>query len=167
MIQNSHLVLPAADHNTTGEVDLAFHGYGPLKISVAGFPTEIDPLVLDTSVEPDSEFPYNEDINSGASVGLSMRTISKNPCVCVHLGPYHMGRCQRDLPAQHLHEGHHTCCYVQLAPELWHQLHDPLHCQHRPRQCRSRYKGVLHPELNVRVLFHLCLLLHSLQLSDI
>jgi hypothetical protein len=70
LTQNSRLVPPADHHNTTGEVDPAFHGYGPLEISVAGFPNEIDNMVLGTSMEPESEFPYNGDMNSGNPIGL-------------------------------------------------------------------------------------------------
>lgn len=54
----------------TGEVDPADHGFGPVEVSVAGFPNEIDPLVLGTSKAPGSEFPYNLDVNSGKPIGL-------------------------------------------------------------------------------------------------
>lgn len=69
--KNSRLVPPADGHDTTGQVDPAHHGYGPLEISVPGYPSEIDDMVIGTSKAPGAEVPYNLDVNSGHPLGLS------------------------------------------------------------------------------------------------
>ncbi|GJE97014.1 aryl-alcohol oxidase-like protein [Phanerochaete sordida] len=69
--KSSRLVPPADHHDTTGEVDPADHGYGPLEISVPGYPSEIDNMVIQTSKAADAEVPYNLDVNSGQTLGLS------------------------------------------------------------------------------------------------
>ncbi|EKM52227.1 uncharacterized protein PHACADRAFT_30768 [Phanerochaete carnosa HHB-10118-sp] len=67
----SRLVPPADHHNTTGQVDPADHGYGPIEISLPGYPSEIDSRVIGTSKAPSMEVPYNSDVNSGHPLGLS------------------------------------------------------------------------------------------------
>ena len=48
----------------------ADHGFGPVEISLPGFPTEIDNLVLGTAMAPRSEFPFNVDVSSGTPLGV-------------------------------------------------------------------------------------------------
>lgn len=71
--QTSRLVPPADHHDTSGEVNPADHGFGPVEISVFGFPTEIDDRVIGTAKIPGSEFPFNVDISSGKPVGVGQR----------------------------------------------------------------------------------------------
>ena len=68
--QNARLVPSADGHNTTGEVDPAVHGFGPVEVSLPGFPTEIDNRVLNTSKIPGSGFQFNLDMNSGNALGF-------------------------------------------------------------------------------------------------
>ena len=69
-MQNARLVPPADHHNTTGEVIPADHGYGPLEMSLPGFPTTSDTLGIETTQVNGSLYPYNIDLNSGNSVGI-------------------------------------------------------------------------------------------------
>ena len=69
--QSSRLVPPADSHNTTGQANPSDHGYGPLEVSLPGFPSEIDSLVVGTSKAPGAEVLYNLDVNSGHPLGLS------------------------------------------------------------------------------------------------
>lgn len=69
--QSSRLVPPADDHNTTGEVIPSAHGDGPVQVSLAGFPLEIDNYVMNASMELDGRFAFNEDFNDGCTVGIS------------------------------------------------------------------------------------------------
>lgn len=63
--------MPSADnHNTTGQIIPADHGFGPLEISLPGFPTTSDQLVFETTQVNASLFPFNIDMNSGDSVGV-------------------------------------------------------------------------------------------------
>lgn len=89
------LTTPADDRDTTGEIIPADHGTdgtlllfsldwcvdyiialctGPVRISLTGYTEGTDSLVLNTSAELSSEFPYNEDVNSGDSIGISTST---------------------------------------------------------------------------------------------
>ncbi|EKM52230.1 uncharacterized protein PHACADRAFT_100299 [Phanerochaete carnosa HHB-10118-sp] len=70
-LKSSRLVPPADHHNTTGQVEPSAHGFGPVEVSVSGFPTEIDGRVVNTSKIPGSEFPFNADLNFGDYLGVS------------------------------------------------------------------------------------------------
>ena len=72
------MVPPADNHNTTGLVDPEDHGFGPVQISLPGFPTELDSRVVDTSKASGDEFPFNIDLQSGNGVGV---------------GEHYLGRC--------------------------------------------------------------------------
>lgn len=71
-LKNARLVPPADHHNTSGEVIPADHGYGPLEMSLPGFPTTADQKVVATTQVNGSLFPYNIDLNSGNSVGIGL-----------------------------------------------------------------------------------------------
>lgn len=63
---------PADNHNVTGQVDPAVHGTdGNVLTSVPGWPTELDPMVLKSSLELGGRFFYNEDHNAGTMLGIS------------------------------------------------------------------------------------------------
>ncbi|KAI0764113.1 aryl-alcohol oxidase-like protein [Irpex lacteus] len=64
--------VPSADnHNTTGQFDPRWHGTGPLLTSLPGNPTPIDDRILTTIQElSSSEFVFNEEMNSGKTLGL-------------------------------------------------------------------------------------------------
>ena len=68
--QSSRLVPPQDGHNTTGQVIPQLHGFGPVEISLPDFPSVIDGRILDTVRASGAEFPFNEDFQSGNSVGV-------------------------------------------------------------------------------------------------
>ncbi|KAL4257348.1 GMC oxidoreductase family protein [Pleurotus pulmonarius] len=70
-LKTSRLVAPADHHNTSGQVIPAAHGNGPVQVSLAGFPSELDDRVINTSRQVGGKFRFNEDINAGDSVGFS------------------------------------------------------------------------------------------------
>ncbi|EKM52280.1 uncharacterized protein PHACADRAFT_260543 [Phanerochaete carnosa HHB-10118-sp] len=71
-LKSSRLVPPVDGHNTTGLVIPADHGVGPVEISLPGMPTELDERVVNTSQSSGAQFPFNEDIQSGNSVGVGI-----------------------------------------------------------------------------------------------
>ncbi|KAG5219615.1 ATP-dependent RNA helicase [Salix suchowensis] len=79
-------------HNTTGQFDPAWHGNGPLRTSLPGFPAVIDPLVIQTTQVLSDEFPFNLDINSGNPLGIgwTQSTIAngtRQSSAVAYLGP--------------------------------------------------------------------------------
>ncbi|EMD32772.1 hypothetical protein CERSUDRAFT_118493 [Gelatoporia subvermispora B] len=71
MKKSESLVAPPDHHNTSGEIIPSLHGTsGPVQISLGGFPMEIDQRVFDTTEDLPSEFPFNEDMNSGSPLGI-------------------------------------------------------------------------------------------------
>ena len=68
--QSSRLVPPVDHHDTRGQVNPAEHGTGPVEVSLPGFPTEIDNLVISTAKAPESNFPFNLDVSSGKPLGV-------------------------------------------------------------------------------------------------
>lgn len=61
---------PVDGRDTTGEVIPSVHGTdGLVGISVQGVLTAIDDMVFNTTSEL-SEFPFNEDMNSGDTIGI-------------------------------------------------------------------------------------------------
>ncbi|KAI0320623.1 alcohol oxidase [Amylostereum chailletii] len=65
------LVPPADHHNTTGEINPAIHGKsGPLQVSLPGFPLPTDDRVIRATSDLPDEFPFNEDMNSGNTIGV-------------------------------------------------------------------------------------------------
>ncbi|KAF8259333.1 aryl-alcohol-oxidase from pleurotus Eryingii [Lactarius quietus] len=68
-IEVESLVPPPDGHNTTGEIDPANHGSdGPVEISVQDR-TPLDSRIFNTTTQL-SEFPFNEDANSGDPIGI-------------------------------------------------------------------------------------------------
>lgn len=64
---------PADGHDTTGEVIPSVHGTsGLVGISVQGSVPDLDDRVFNTTSEL-SEFPFNEDMNSGDTIGIGER----------------------------------------------------------------------------------------------
>ncbi|KAH9054897.1 aryl-alcohol-oxidase from pleurotus Eryingii [Lactarius vividus] len=69
------LVAPPDGHNTTGEINPAFHCLnGPVKISVQDT-TPLDRRIFDTTAQL-AEFPFNEDMNSGNPLGIGWAQFS-------------------------------------------------------------------------------------------
>ncbi|KAJ7267548.1 alcohol oxidase [Mycena haematopus] len=61
---------PSDHHNTTGEFNLAVHGFDGINtVSLQGFPTVIDSWVIETTTEL-AEYPFNLDMNSGYQLGI-------------------------------------------------------------------------------------------------
>ncbi|KAF8514945.1 aryl-alcohol-oxidase from pleurotus Eryingii [Hysterangium stoloniferum] len=75
-LKTSHLVAPADGHDTSGEIipSAHTHTHGPVQVSVPGFPTELDSMVINSAKKQPrgSRFPFNPDLNSGDSVGMSL-----------------------------------------------------------------------------------------------
>ncbi|KAG7446883.1 aryl-alcohol-oxidase from pleurotus Eryingii [Guyanagaster necrorhizus] len=70
-LRTSTLVPPSDGHNTTGEIEPEAHGQeGPVKVSLAGYRTELDQRVADSASILGGRFAYNEDFNTGKSIGL-------------------------------------------------------------------------------------------------
>ena len=73
VLQNAHLVPPSDGHDTTGEIDPSAHGFGPVEVSLAGFPsTGLDDRVIHTSQLIGGRFSYNQDLNAGNFVGIGV-----------------------------------------------------------------------------------------------
>ncbi|KAK7687997.1 hypothetical protein QCA50_008367 [Cerrena zonata] len=69
--KNSRLVPPADGHDTTGQVDPSAHGYGPVEVSLGGFPAGVvDDRVVNASKLLGGRFAYNRDLNAGDFVGV-------------------------------------------------------------------------------------------------
>ncbi|KAJ7773189.1 alcohol oxidase [Mycena metata] len=69
--KNEKFGLPEDGHNITGEYNPAVHGYnGIASVELPGFAhPEVEDRVIQTTTEL-AEFPYNEDTNSGYSLGI-------------------------------------------------------------------------------------------------
>ncbi|KAI8980777.1 aryl-alcohol oxidase-like protein [Trametes punicea] len=70
--KSSRLVPPVDNHSTAGLVDPADHGFGPVEVSLPGLPSELDGRVVNASKASGAEFPFNIDMQSGNSVGVSI-----------------------------------------------------------------------------------------------
>ena len=74
VLQNEIWTDPIDGHNTTGQFDPTVHGFhGVNHVSLDGFPTPIDEMVIKTTEQLPEDFPFNLDMNSGTPLGL---------CVC-------------------------------------------------------------------------------------
>ncbi|KAJ7580930.1 glucose-methanol-choline oxidoreductase [Mycena floridula] len=72
--KNEILTSPADHHDTEGEINPALHGHAGINgVSLPGFPTPLDSRVVETTGQLTSEFPYNEDINSGFQLGIGWK----------------------------------------------------------------------------------------------
>ncbi|KIP06821.1 hypothetical protein PHLGIDRAFT_128071 [Phlebiopsis gigantea 11061_1 CR5-6] len=67
--KTSHLAPSADHHDPEGQANLTNFGNGPLAVSLPGFPTELDPLVINTT-HTNPEFPFALDVNAGDSIGI-------------------------------------------------------------------------------------------------
>ncbi|KAF9267060.1 alcohol oxidase [Marasmius fiardii PR-910] len=70
-LRNSRLVPPADNHNTTGKVNPAAHGNGPVAVSLNGFQQEVEPKMVAIAKDLGGRFKYNEDVNAGDMIGIS------------------------------------------------------------------------------------------------
>ncbi|EJF61540.1 aryl-alcohol oxidase-like protein [Dichomitus squalens LYAD-421 SS1] len=69
-LRNSKLVPRADNQSCAGLVNPADHGFGPVDVSLPGFPTEIDGRFVDASKSSGSQFPFSIDLNSGNALGF-------------------------------------------------------------------------------------------------
>ncbi|KAJ8509455.1 hypothetical protein ONZ45_g8375 [Pleurotus djamor] len=70
MRKNERMVPPADNHNTTGQFLPSAHGFnGTLMTSLPGFPTPIDPMILNATKQVPG-FPFNIDMNRGDEIGI-------------------------------------------------------------------------------------------------
>ncbi|KAG6810502.1 hypothetical protein H0H92_011599, partial [Tricholoma furcatifolium] len=71
ILKNEVWTAPVDNHNTTGQFNPAFHGFnGTLSVSLAGYPEATSPRIIQTTQELPEDFPFNEDMNSGAPLGV-------------------------------------------------------------------------------------------------
>ncbi|KXN89017.1 Alcohol dehydrogenase [acceptor] [Leucoagaricus sp. SymC.cos] len=70
ILKNERHVASSDDHDTTGQYLPSAHGSGPLLTSLPGNPTPLDQLVLDTIHKFPEELLFNEDMNSGNTLGI-------------------------------------------------------------------------------------------------
>jgi choline dehydrogenase-like flavoprotein len=62
---------PNDHHNTTGQYDPAVHSTdGMTAVSLAGWPSIIDPLVVEAANELGGAYHFNLDMNSGDQLGI-------------------------------------------------------------------------------------------------
>lgn len=69
-LQIPKVVAPIDGHDTSAQyspTDLVEHGILP--VSITGYPTPVEPLVIKTTKEL-AEFPYNPNMNSGNPLGM-------------------------------------------------------------------------------------------------
>jgi choline dehydrogenase-like flavoprotein len=79
ILKSEHFVAPVDHHNITRQFNASVHGFkGPLNVSLPGFPIGTDAMGIETTQELE-EFPFNLDINSGQTIGLSTYI-----CICVY-----------------------------------------------------------------------------------
>ncbi|VDB94040.1 unnamed protein product [Peniophora sp. CBMAI 1063] len=74
MLKAEDFVQPINGQPSTGRIDPTDHGHdGSLLTTTTGFPFPFDDLVVETSKTPINEFnfSYNEDVNSGNTIGTS------------------------------------------------------------------------------------------------
>ncbi|KAI0049315.1 GMC oxidoreductase [Auriscalpium vulgare] len=65
------LVAPADNHNTQGEITPSIHGTsGPVDVSLPGFPLVTDSKVIGATADLPTQFPFNQDMNSGNTIGI-------------------------------------------------------------------------------------------------
>ncbi len=62
---------PVGGRSTAGLVNPADHGFGPVELSLPGFPSEIDDRIINTAKQSNGLFPFNLDLQSGNAVGVS------------------------------------------------------------------------------------------------
>ncbi|KAJ7641333.1 aryl-alcohol oxidase precursor [Roridomyces roridus] len=91
--------LPADNHSTAGEYDPKVHSVsGVNSVTLPGYPQPIDNMLLQTTKELPSEFPFNLDMNSGnpLGVGWAQSTIDslgqRSSSATSYLGPKYIDR---------------------------------------------------------------------------
>ncbi|KUI55834.1 Pyranose dehydrogenase [Cytospora mali] len=67
-LKNSRLVPSADGHNTTGQTDPSAHGYGPIEVSVSGYPYDLDDRIVAASKALGT---FSLDLNAGEALGTS------------------------------------------------------------------------------------------------
>ena len=62
---------PRDDHDTTGQFDPSVHGFdGYVHVSLAGYPSAIDGMVINATQELGEPYAFNLDMNSGNELGV-------------------------------------------------------------------------------------------------
>ncbi|KAF2730513.1 aryl-alcohol-oxidase from pleurotus Eryingii [Polyplosphaeria fusca] len=75
-MKHSRLVEPADGRDITNETIKSAHGYGPVEVSVSGYPVPLDSLVVDASKNMGGRFTFNQDINTGDTLGFTVTQFS-------------------------------------------------------------------------------------------
>ncbi|KAI0684460.1 hypothetical protein BC835DRAFT_1409160 [Cytidiella melzeri] len=70
-LKTSRLVPSADGHDTTGQVNPAAHGTGPVEVSVAGYIQPLDNIVVAAGKQVGGIWAYNEDVNAGNGLGTT------------------------------------------------------------------------------------------------
>ncbi|PVH91932.1 GMC oxidoreductase [Periconia macrospinosa] len=69
-LRNSRLVDPVDGHDTSEEVILSAHGFGPVNVSVYSYTKPIHKSIIETSKKAvDEKFKFNHDQNAGSNLG--------------------------------------------------------------------------------------------------
>ncbi|KAI0043720.1 GMC oxidoreductase [Auriscalpium vulgare] len=72
MLKAEGFVDPVDNHDITGQYNASAHGRnGPVRTTLPGFPSALDPRVLATTQADPARFPFNLDTNDGDTIGLS------------------------------------------------------------------------------------------------
>ncbi|KAF8514947.1 aryl-alcohol oxidase-like protein [Hysterangium stoloniferum] len=89
-LKTSRLVAPADGHDDTNQIIPSAHSQtnGPVEVSVPGFPTELDDMVINSAKQQPSgsRFQFNQDLNAGNSVGISFMQSSIGSGTRSHAG---------------------------------------------------------------------------------
>ncbi|KAI0049156.1 GMC oxidoreductase [Auriscalpium vulgare] len=72
MLKIENFTTPVDHHNTSGQFNPSIHGdRGPLRPTLPGFPSSLDQRVLATTKVDPERFPFNLDVNSGNTIGMT------------------------------------------------------------------------------------------------
>ncbi|KAJ7599875.1 aryl-alcohol oxidase [Mycena floridula] len=102
--KNEVLTPPADHHDTAGEFNPVVHSESGINaVSLPGFLTpSIDNRIISTTGQLSSEFPFNEDMNSGSHLGIgwlpcTIRNGARSSSATSYLAPKHQSRPNLDV----------------------------------------------------------------------
>ncbi|KAK0479219.1 aryl-alcohol oxidase [Armillaria novae-zelandiae] len=96
--KNERFVAAADHHNTTGQFDLAAHGFrGITNVSLPGYPRATDSRIIQATTELPEDFPFNLDYNSGHQLGIGWTPMTvgngtRSSSQTSYLGPAYIDR---------------------------------------------------------------------------
>ncbi|KAF8590339.1 GMC oxidoreductase [Ramaria rubella] len=96
--KNEKWTEPTDHHSTIGQFNPAVHGFtGINSVSLAGFASPIDSMVIKTTQQLSEEFPFNLDMNSGSPLGVgwlqaTIKDGKRSSSATSYLGPEFVNR---------------------------------------------------------------------------